>query len=205
MGKFCYYAVVRSVETETLTGQALVNALIARDDVAWQAFVPDMGRMLRAICLKDDMSDDEIDDVAGAVVEKLLDRDCRILRAISVKDNNTFFGWLRIVIARTALDRVRGKRMKQGKEIKWAEERVEKSKHMPRETDAIELRVIIENAASNLTPVDQTLLWLKYWDTSDSEMARVTGLSLQAVEQRMSRLRKKIREAVPDRRGIFQE
>jgi RNA polymerase sigma factor (sigma-70 family) len=189
---------VQSFDIKTLTGQALVDALIARDDRIWQVFLHDLGRMLQGICRKDDLTDDEIDDVAQAVVEKMLDHDCKALRSLSIRDNNQFYGWMRIVISRTALDQVRKHRLRQGKEYECAKKQARDSSVTSTEADRIELRVILENAASELSPIEQTLFWLKYREASDGEMAKITGLPLTTVVKRVSRLKQKLREKLKD-------
>ena len=195
---------VQSLENITLTGQALVDALIARDDLTWRAFLHELGPMLMGICRKDELDADQVDDIAQAVVEKLLDRDCRILRELKVVDNKSFFAWLRIVISRTAIDYVRAARIRRDRETKCARAILDESSVVISETERIELRVIMENAASGLTPLDQTILWLKYREVSDTEMARITGLSLAALEKRLSRLKQKVREVLKGR-GVVME
>jgi RNA polymerase sigma factor (sigma-70 family) len=196
-----FFAIIFPVsmqESQTLTGQDLVNALIARDDSTWRTFLRDIGPMLHGVCFKNLLSDDEFNDLAQMVVEKLLDRDCRILRRLKIKDDKSFYAWVKIVISRTALDYIRTARVRTEREFKWAKNRAHEFEQATPETERIETRAMIEKAALRFPPLDQLLLWLKYEETPDSEMARITGLSITAIEQRLSRLRRKLREILSE-------
>jgi len=170
------------------TVRELVDGLIARDDAVWRVFLQEAGRILQGVGGRAGLDEDEIEDIAQLFVLKLLDGDCRILRALEVKEKG-FWAWVKVVLSHLVIDHVRGVSLRKEVESKYARERGASSRGS---YSLVEDRLTLEKVVGELEPLDQMVFWLDYNDLKDSEIAKLTGMSEAAVQQRLSRLRRKL-------------
>ncbi len=178
-------------ETQTLAGQALVDAMIALDDAAWRKFLRDVGPLIGGLCRRAKLDEDEIEDIAQTVVLKLLDHNCRVLRQVRV-DKDSLFHWIKVVISHTIVDYLRGSALRAQREARWTEGRKRVAGKGSNAVGDIEAGVDLERVIAGLSDEERTLFWLDYTDISDREIARILGLKLATAQQRLSRLKKKL-------------
>lgn len=179
----------------TVPVKELVDGLVASDDLAWREFLRATGPIIAAICRKYGLTYDETDDVAQMVVLKLLENNSRVLRQITLISEESFYGWVKVVVSRTALDYIRGSDIRKGREFdsgiaRWNEV------FGDIEQDEVEFRVMIEQVVKGLSAEERTLFWLDFNDLMDKEISGITGLPLNSVQVKLSRLRKKIKTIV---------
>jgi RNA polymerase sigma factor (sigma-70 family) len=178
-------------ETEKLSGQALVDAMIARDDSAWRVFLADFTPLIAGLCHKVRMTGDDIDDIVQAVVVKLLDRDCRALRKLNVTPGSLYC-WVKVVVSRAIYDYFRKRECRMEHERDWVERMKEADSELVPELEAIESKVDLEIYVRGLSDEERTIFWLEYRGVPSKEIARLLGLSVSAVQQRMSRMKRKL-------------
>jgi RNA polymerase sigma factor (sigma-70 family) len=175
-----------------ISARELVDGMIARDSESWRTFLTAIGPIVRGLCRRSDLSDDEAEDIAQSLAVKLLDQDCKALRQVSVESDDRFFGWIKVVASRVVIDYVRHSSVIHGRDIQFGEGRWEEIMSADG-TGEIERRVMLEEAAKKLTGEEQTLFQLEYGGLKDKEIARILGIELLATQQRLSRLRKKLK------------
>ena len=173
----------------------LVDGLVASDDLAWSEFLRATGPIIAAVCRKLGLTYDETDDVAQMVVLKLLENNSRALRNLTVMSEEAFFGWVKVVVSRTALDYIRGSDIRKGREFdsgmaRWNEV------FGDIEQDEVEFRIMIEQVVKGLSVEERTLFWLDFNGLTDKEISVMVGLPLNSVQVKLSRLRKKIKAVV---------
>jgi len=166
--------------------------MIAHDSESWRMFLVAVGPILRGLCRRSGLSDDEIEDIAQSLVLRLLEQDCKALRQVTVEDEDKFFGWIKVVASRIVIDYVRHSSVIHGRDIQFGESRWEEIMSADG-TGVIERRIMLEDAAKKLTDEEQTLFWLEYGGLKDKEIATILGIELLATQQRLSRLRKKLK------------
>mgnify|MGYP000296168029 CR=1 FL=1 len=187
-------------ETARLSGQTLIDRMITGDDTAWRTFLEDFGPLIVGLSKRSGLDDDEADDIAQSVVVKLLDRDCRVLRKLKI-EGDSFYGWVKVVVSRAIYDYLRASRRRLERNQAYLTKTIDEGSHILSTTERIEVRVDIEKIVDELSGNEQTLFYLDYRDVPDSEIARILGLSLGAAQQRLSRLRKKIRQIIREMDG----
>jgi RNA polymerase sigma factor (sigma-70 family) len=90
------------------------------------------------------------------------------------------------------LDYIRNRNTRRKYETEWTESQPTETDSARDPSDVAEARILIDQAASRLTEEERTLFWMSYWQVPHEEIARITGLSRTAVQQRIFRLRKKL-------------
>ncbi len=171
----------------------MLKGLIAGDDESWLVFLQETGSIIKGICRNAGLNGDEFEDVAQLFVLKLLDRNCRILRGIKVTTENSFYGWVKVVVSRLVLDYIRKDDVRRNHEKRWGEAHW-REKYSINIATGIEMKIDLDNLADILTPAERTLFWLDYRGLKDREIGCIFGIQIKAVQQRLSRLRKKIRD-----------
>lgn len=189
-------------ETNIHAVKTLVDALIVRNDLAWQGFLHEIYPIVVGICRQAGLSDDEIDDIAQSVTIKMLDKDCRILRNLKIEGKRQFYAWVKIVISRTVIDYIRSVNIKKEKESEFIKDITYGSQKGDDPVHSVEARAVLEKAARGLSGSDQIFFWMAYEDVPVEEIARVTGLSIPAAQQRLSRMRKRLRHVFENVSGI---
>jgi RNA polymerase sigma factor (sigma-70 family) len=190
---------VPSIDTQPLIGQAFVDSLITRDSDTWQRFLVEMGPMLKGICNKSNLDDEEADDIAQVVVLKLLEKDCKALRGLKVDSNRAFFAWVKIVISRTVIDHARSLGLRRERESSAAKEQSVMHADPPGPLLGMAVRSELEKVLAEFSALDRTLFWMDFRDVPDAEMARITGAGVAMVQKRLSRMRKKLNPILGDR------
>ena len=182
------------IEEKEYSGTRMwIDRLIAGDGDAWRDFLRRIGPLVCSICRRAGLSGDETEDVAQSLVLKLLDHNRRLLRKINIGSEESFFAWIKVVVSRTIVDEKRDDRVRRGHEVEWAEDRYGEIFSSPID-DPIEIRVTLESAVDRLAPEERTLFELERSGLMDKEIARLLGLQLEAVQQRQSRMRKRLKE-----------
>ena len=180
-------------ETRILTGQALVDAMIARDDSAWRIFLEDFGPLINGLCRTARLDTDEIDDIVQSIMVKLLDHDCRALRHLKVTREG-LYQWFKVVVSRAISDFYRHQRRRKEHEAEWVELRFSLEEEKIDFTQMLDSASVIDDLLAGLSDEERTLFWFEYRGVRNSEIVRVLGLQLQTVQKRLSRLRKKLRK-----------
>jgi len=170
-----------------------VDRLIARDSDAWRDFLVQIGPMVKGICKRSDLDADETEDIAQALVLKLLERNCRILRGLEITTAERFFGWIKVIISHLVIDRVRLGKARRNYEEKWARERYRDVLSGSMD-DATEARVFLEIAEKSIGLSDRILLHLDLAGLQDKEIACILGVELNALQKRQSRMRDRLRK-----------
>jgi len=187
---------------ENVNLEQIVNGLIARDDTAWMTFLGMLGPIIDSACRKAGLNADEREDIAQIAVVKLLERDSKVLRKLDITTSDSFFGWLKVVVTRTVLDFVRRKGNRDRQEFTWAVDHWRNAVEGEGFGDGIEQGVIIEKAVSMLNESEKTLFRLDYNGLKDKEIADILGIKLGTLQQRLSRLRHKIRSSLMGGEGV---
>ena len=173
--------------------QEWIDRLIARDSDAWHVFLQQIGSMVTGICRRAGLGGDDVDDVAQALVLKLLENNSRALRRLDVTTDEKFFSWVKVVAGRLVLDDIRAGNARQNYEEKWAQERYREIFSSPI-NEPIETRVLLENAVTGLPPEDRALFHLDLAGLKHKEIGQILGLTLTTVQKRHARMRDRLRE-----------
>jgi len=173
--------------------QEWIDRLIARDSDAWHVFLQQIGSMVTGICRRAGLGGDDVDDVAQALVLKLLENNSRALRRLDVTTDEKFFSWVKVVAGRLVLDDIRAGNARQNYEEKWAQERYREIFSSPI-NEPIETRVLLENAVTGLPPEDRALFHLDLAGLKHREIGQILGLTLTTVQKRHARMRDRLRE-----------
>jgi RNA polymerase sigma factor (sigma-70 family) len=173
---------------------AFIDSLVARDDAAWRKFLAEIGPLIGAICFSYGLGDEEKEDIAQTVVLKLLDNDCRALRTLNIGYKEHFYAWARVIVVRAALDVVRLEQNRTDREIRWLREKYTELGTSGPQSERIESKTDVENTIRMLPPDDQVLFWMDYEDMPDKDKGRILGISPAAVQQRLTRMRKRLIE-----------
>ncbi len=180
------------LETKAKPISELVDGLIARNDGSWREFLRLVGPLIKGLCHRSELSDDEVEDVAQSFVLKLLEKDCRALRGLRIAKEESFYGWVKVVVSRVIIDHAREGEARRDRELRSYGERFGEPLS-GKAASEIETKVMLEQAIKELTPSERTLFRLDYSDLRDKEIARILGVRLDTAQQRLSRLRKKLR------------
>lgn len=180
-------------DTRILTGQGLVDAMIARDDSAWRIFLEDFGPLINGLCRRARLDTDEIDDIVQSIVVKLLEQDCRALRQVKVT-RESLYKWFKVVVSRAISDFYRHQRRRKEHEAEWAVLRLSLEEEKIDFTQMLDSASVIDDLLAELTDEERTMFWFEYRGVRNTEIVRVLGLQLQTVQKRLSRLRSKLRK-----------
>jgi RNA polymerase sigma factor (sigma-70 family) len=171
----------------------IINGLIIKDDESWREFLLQIGPMLKGICFRAGLNDDETDDIVQNFTLRLLENNCRILRSYEVKDRDSFFRWVKVIISRLVLDYVRLTDLKTDREMESGENHWRETEFKSLDGDWNTTRLMLESLTDQLSTGEKVLFWLEYSDLDNSEVATILGISLEAVQKRLSRLRTKLK------------
>jgi len=180
-----------------LSTAVMINGMVTRDDGSWRAFLDATGPVVKGVCRRAGLSEDEISDVTQILVERLLADNCKILRELDLDAADSLYRWVKVVVSRIVIDQKRREGVRTGRESKWGEVRWTSSVTKD-VTGEIDDRITIETVLSSLDPNDRILLLMDYREMRDAEIAQVLGVSEPAAQQRLRRLRERIRRKFPD-------
>jgi len=175
-----------------VTVRELLDGMIAGDDAAWREFLRKSGPIIGAVCRRAGLNRDETDDVAQRMVLKFLENNSRVLRKVNLVSEESFYGWVKVVVSRTAIDLIRRSERRKGWEFYSGKEQwneiFESSVH-----DGVESKLLVEHAVKDLTGAEKVLLHLDFNDLRDREIAKILDMPVNTVQVKLSRLRKKMR------------
>jgi RNA polymerase sigma factor (sigma-70 family) len=178
---------------DTTSLKKLVDGLIAGDDNSWREFLHMAGPIIVSGCRRAGLDRDETDDIAQKVVLKLLEYDCRSIRRLVITTDEAFFGWVKVIVSRTVLDHIRRSGFQRDRETSWAFDKWRDELDAQDVEGRTEKAVLLENAVKQLPDKDQALFWMDAEGLMGKEIARILGTNLNTVQQRLTRLRQKIR------------
>jgi RNA polymerase sigma factor (sigma-70 family) len=171
----------------------MINGLIIKDDGSWREFLNQIGPLMKGICFRAGLNDDETDDIAQIFTLRLLENNCKVLRSYEARDRDSFFRWVKVVISRIVLDYVRLRDLKMDREMESGEKQWRETEFKSLDGDWNTTRLTLEGLSDRLSGDEKVLFWLEYSDLENSEVAGILGISLEAVQKRLSRLRKKLK------------
>lgn len=180
-------------EIQEQTVAEMINGLIMKDDGSWRAFLYSIGPMMKGVCFRAGLNDDDVDDIVQNLALRLLENNLRTLRSFEFKDKDSFFRWVKVVISRMVLDFVRLRNLRGDREMESGEIQWQETSNKSLEGDWNHARLMLEDVSEQLSGDERVLFWLEYSDLENSEVAAILGISLEAVQKRLSRLRVKIK------------
>ncbi|MFH1675477.1 MAG: sigma-70 family RNA polymerase sigma factor [bacterium] len=175
-----------------MSGKDLIDGMIVGDDRSWRLFITETGPIVRSLSLKSGLNEDEMKDIGQSVVLKLLENNCCVLRRLDYREQS-FFGWIKVIISRQIIDYIREREGRIKRESGWTVDNDRIPTRTSIAAEKIELKVSVESASEQLSPEDLMLYKFCVRDVPDFEIARILDLSLNAVQQRMSRMRKRLK------------
>ena len=175
-----------------LSGKELIDGMIVGDDRSWRLFLGETGPLVRSLSLKSGLNEDEIKDIGQSLALKLLENNCSVLRRLDYREES-FYGWVKVIISRRIIDYIRGREGRLKRETGWTVDNDQIPVRSSLASEKIELKVSVESAAGRLSSEDLMLYKFYVRDVPDFEITRILGLSLNAVQQRMSRMRKRLK------------
>lgn len=178
----------------------LIYCLIAGEDPSWRMFLRRIGPIIRGQCVQAGLNPDDVDDIAQLFMLKLLEKNCMILRALKIKGSDSFYGWVRVVISRQVVDYLRNRGLKDEREEESGMSYWRNIEYPSRVNDWLDNKLILEKASGELNLGEKLLFWLEYSDLENSEVALILGVTVNAVQQRLTRLRKKLRGILEGKR-----
>ena len=172
----------------------MINNLILRNDEAWRNFLHEIGPLIKGICYRAGLGDDDVEDVVQNFAVRLLENNSRSLRSFRFRNRTSFFGWIKVVISRIVLDMVRLRDLRGEREIQSGEKHRQAEHDRSPDSDWVQSRLMLESVSDQLDKDEKVLFWLEYSDYENHEVAEILGISLAAVQQRLVRLRKKLKK-----------
>jgi RNA polymerase sigma factor (sigma-70 family) len=182
------------MEVDSATLRRLIDGMITGDDESWRMMLQILGPTINAVCRRAGLDRDEFEDIAQVFVLRLLENNSRRLRAIKVRQVESFYGWVKVVVSRIVLDRVNDTSRRKEFETKAGDDRWHEETVSSRIADNIENRVLIGKALDTLKPVDRALFWLDFSGLKGGEIAMITGVNVHTIQKRLSRMRSKMQD-----------
>ncbi len=182
------------MEVDSATIRRLIDGMITGDDESWRMMLQILGPVINAVCRRSGLDRDEFEDVAQAFVLRLLENNSRRLRGIKIKQVESFYGWVKVVVSRIVLDRLNDTSRRKEFETKAGGERWREGIVSSRIAVNIENRVLIGKALDSLKPVDRAIFWLDFNGLKGGEIAMITGVNVQNIQKRLSRMRSKMQD-----------
>ncbi|MBQ8141106.1 MAG: sigma-70 family RNA polymerase sigma factor [Clostridia bacterium] len=180
----------------------LLKALNDRDETALAEIQKKYGNMMHALSRRILGSDE---DAAECVNDVLLE----IWNTVPPAQPAGLSSYAFMLTRRTAIDKLRaaGAQKRGGAEYRVALEELEEcvgaEDEFIRESDSSEIRETIENFLKDQKSTDRRIFLARYFDfLSIDEIALACGLGKNAVNIRLSRMRKKLRASFEER-GIY--
>jgi RNA polymerase sigma-70 factor (ECF subfamily) len=186
----------------------LVQACIARDNLAWSEFLKSFGPLIHGsvagLLARFSIHEPEIaEDIFAEVIEKLLIDDCAALRRFSWKSKLST--WLVSVSRNRTYDYLRRKKRRPtislSTPIDDGEDELERviAHDLDLEHD-IEVEMTVEQALALLTEKDRLIVKLYYIEgMKEREIAELLAITVDAVSARKSRAMKKLKILVRKR------
>ena len=176
---------------------------IARDEAAWREFLKVYsdciyGSVVNLLKKYAMYSADMAEDIYAAVIEKLVEDDCRALR--NFKWNSRFTTWLISVSRNKAYDFLRAQKRAPAISLDApvSENEDEYINFIADDLNldhAIEVAITVEEALERLAPGDKVILKLYYIEgLKEREIAELLDLSTDALSARKSRALQKLRK-----------
>ena len=184
------------MRADSATLRRLIDGMITGDDDSWRLMLNTIGPIINAVCIRKGLGRDEVEDVAQTFVLRLLENNSRHLRRIKITQPESFFGWVKIVVSRIVLDRLNETNRRQEFESRIGGEKWRDASVTSNPADNAEKRILIENAMQSLKPVDKAIFWLDFNGLKNSEIAMITGVNIQNIQKRLSRMRSKLQGLV---------
>lgn len=180
----------------------LVKRCIARDETAWREFLKRYsdciyGSVVNLLKKYSIDSAETTEDIYAAVIEKLLDRDCRALREF--KWNSKLTTWLISISRNKAYDHLRSLRRKPtvSLDAPVSEDEDEYINFIAADMDLdhdIEVSLTVEEALEKLPPGDRLILRFYYLEgLKEREIADLLQMSTDALSARKSRALAKLK------------
>lgn len=181
----------------------LISKCIARDEAAWKEFLKrysdciygSVVNLLRKYSID---STETAEDIHAAVVEKLLDRDCRALR--SFKWNSKLTTWLISISRNKAYDHLRSLKRKPtvSLDAPVSENEDEYINFIAADIDLdhdMEVSLTVEEALEKLPSADKVILRFYYIEgLKEREIADLLQMSTDALSARKSRALAKLKK-----------
>ncbi|MBQ3507243.1 MAG: sigma-70 family RNA polymerase sigma factor [Clostridia bacterium] len=185
--------------TDLIYSDAKLLALLReRDETALSVIQRQYGR--KALHLANRILDSEF-DAEECVNDALLD----IWNTVPPTEPSSFLSYFCLLVRRRAIDRVRyrtAERRAGGEYAGSLEELESVLPAMPDEGDGVEIMDCIQSFLDTLSPCDRRIFLLRYFRfCSHKEIGDCVGMREGTVNMRLTRLRKKLKEAL-DKRGI---
>ncbi|MCK4720972.1 sigma-70 family RNA polymerase sigma factor [bacterium] len=178
----------------------LIFCLIAGEDPSWRMFLRRIGPIIRGQCIQAGLNTDDVNDIAQLFALKLLEKNCVILRTLEIKGADSFYGWVKVVISRLVVDYIRNRGLKDDREEESGMSYWRNIEYPSRVNDWLDNKLVLEKASGELNLGEKLLFWLEYSDLENSEVALILGVTITAVQQRLTRLRKKLRGILEGKR-----
>jgi RNA polymerase sigma-70 factor (ECF subfamily) len=180
----------------------LIARCIAHDEAAWAEFLKRYsdciyGSVVNLLKKYSIDSADAAEDIYAAVLEKLLDRDCRALREF--RWNSKLTTWLISITRNKAYDHLRslGRRPTVSLDAPVSEDEDDYMSFIAADLDLdheMEVKLTAEEALEKLPPGDKTILRFYYIEgLKEREIADLLGMSTDALSARKSRALAKLK------------
>ncbi|HEX9744498.1 MAG TPA: sigma-70 family RNA polymerase sigma factor [bacterium] len=171
----------------------LFESLIRGDSAAWRHFIDRIAPVIRALAAKSNMSGDDVDDLSQKVVVRLIDGNCRALRKFDPA-RGSLHAWVKVIATRILLDQKRHTETRRIlHEDLYNEFMVDPGHEFD---DDIATKLLIDNIRSRLQPDERVAFDFIQAGVKPSEFARILGISVDAANQRVRRLKDRIRSMV---------
>jgi RNA polymerase sigma factor (sigma-70 family) len=178
----------------------LVEACIAGRSDAWRRFVRQYDRQFRYVvanaCQSFMLSTHDREDIVGHVYEKLLERDCRRLRAWRAECSLITF--MTVVVRRLALDyvrgHIRGRHMQRDEDIRDLADKLADSDSPELRPEVLDLRGALED----LPPRQAAILRLRLQGVSMRAIAGILGIPEGTVFSESRRAMLALRDLLTD-------
>lgn len=174
----------------------LIDGLISCDDASWLVFLNRIGPLIQGVCFKAGLGRDDLDDIVQSLALKLLENNSRALRAFKFNDADSFFRWVKVVVSRIVLDHLRAREIKAVRERESGMAHWQESTSQSPGSDWAQAKLILESVSEQLASEEKVLFWLEYSDMENAEAAVILGITVPAIQQRLTRLRKKLKLAL---------
>jgi len=163
---------------------SLTHGLTCCDERAWRAFHERFYQQLHNLARARGVSDCDVPEIVQGVYLRVL-RHAKVIR-----DEESFKAWLACLVRCEVIDHARRKGRRS-----WLNERFQQWQEARRETGGHEAGEQLEEAMRSLGENDRALIRRHYLDGwSQQKLAEHQQTSVKAVESKLARLRKRLRQ-----------
>lgn len=163
---------------------SLTHGLTCCDEHAWRTFHDRYYPQLHNLARARGVSDSDLPDIVQGVYLRVI-RHAKVIR-----DEQSFKAWLACLVRCEVIDHSRRKGRRN-----WLNERFQQWQETRRETGGRDAGEELEDALQSLDTNDRTLIHRHYIDGwSQQKLAEERRISVKAVESKLARLRKRLRQ-----------